>query len=60
MPTYSIMTTIKISPEQNRKLEALSNALHLTKGAVIRLAIERLFSEQESPTMSQHREAAVR
>lgn len=54
------MTTIKISPEQNRKLEALSNALQLTKGAVIRLAIERLFSEQESPTMDQHREAAVR
>lgn len=51
MPTYSVMTTIKISPEQNRKLEALSVALHLTKGAVIRLAIERLFSEQESPTM---------
>ena len=51
MPTYSVMTTIKISPEQSRKLEVLADALHLTKGAVIRLAIERLFSEQESPTM---------
>ncbi len=53
MRTYSVMTTVKISPQQAEKLQALALRLGKTKGEVIRMAIERLFSEQESPTMNQ-------
>ena len=47
MRTYSVMTTVKISPEQAEKLKTLSQRLGKTKGEVIRMAIEKLFSETE-------------
>ena len=47
MRTYSVMTTVKISPEQAEKLKTLSQKLGKTKGEVIRMAIEKLFSETE-------------
>ena len=48
--TFSIITTVKISPEQEAKIKILSRKLGLTKGAVIRLAIDRLIIN-ENPTM---------
>lgn len=45
--TYSVMTTVKISPEQAEKLKTLSQQLGKTKGEVIRMAIEKLLSETE-------------
>jgi predicted DNA-binding protein len=42
---YPIITTVKISPEQEAKLKALSERFGMTKGAVIRFAIDRLYEQ---------------
>ncbi|NLF26842.1 MAG: hypothetical protein GX592_03015 [Clostridiales bacterium] len=42
---YPIITTVKISPEQEAKIKALSERLDMTKGAVVRFAVEKLFEE---------------
>jgi len=40
---YPIITTVKISPEQEAMIKALSERLDMTKGAVIRFAVEKLY-----------------
>ena len=53
------MTTVRLTPEIERKLEVLSKKRHKTKSDIIKEALEQLFVSDESEQSSYEIGAAV-